>query len=119
MFCVFKIEYDKVRLKLECNVVLAHAMKAYRESGDLALLIINPLTQELNPSAQRCLTRFLLGFFFLNRSCEIATQHVTRPITPHPQYSIDFSSIDHLSEGTRNAPGGWQCNAETCRRYHT
>jgi hypothetical protein len=25
------------------------------------LIVINPLTPELNPSAQRCLTRFLLG----------------------------------------------------------
>src|SRR5215468_531149 len=30
--------------------------------------------------------------------------HVTRHSTPHPQYSIDCSSIEHLSEGTRNAP---------------
>ena len=37
----------------------------------------------------------------------------------HPQYSIDCSSIEHLSEGTRNAPWRWQCNAETCRSYHT
>jgi hypothetical protein len=29
---------------------------------------INPLTPELNPSAQRCLTRFLLGICFLNRA---------------------------------------------------
>jgi hypothetical protein len=33
----------------------------------------------------------------------------------HPQYSIDCSSIEHLSEGTRYAPWRWQCNAETCR----
>jgi hypothetical protein len=25
----------------------------------------------------------------------------------------------HLSEGTMNAPCRWQCNAETCRSYHT
>jgi hypothetical protein len=31
--------------------------------------------------------------------------------------SID--SIEHLSGGTRKAPWGWQCNAETCRSYHT
>jgi hypothetical protein len=31
----------------------------------------------------------------------------------HPQYSIECSSIEHLSEGTRNAPWGWHCNAET------
>jgi hypothetical protein len=35
------------------------------------------------------------------------------------QYSIDCSSIEHLSEGTRNAPWRWQCNAETCSSYHT
>jgi hypothetical protein len=29
---------------------------------------VNPLTPELNSSAQRCLTRFLLGIFFLNRA---------------------------------------------------
>jgi hypothetical protein len=29
----------------------------------MALTSINPLTQELNPSAQRCLTRFLTGDF--------------------------------------------------------
>jgi hypothetical protein len=33
----------------------------------------------------------------------------------NPQYSLDCSSIEHLSEGTRNAPWGWQCNAETCK----
>jgi hypothetical protein len=27
--------------------------------------------------------------------------------------------IEHLSEGTRNSPWRWQCNAETCRSYHT
>jgi hypothetical protein len=37
----------------------------------------------------------------------------------NPQYSIDCSSIEHFSEGTRNAPLRWQCNAETCRSYHT
>jgi hypothetical protein len=29
------------------------------------------------------------------------------------------SSIEHLSEDTRKAPWRWQCNAETCRSYHT
>jgi hypothetical protein len=33
-----------------------------------------------------------------------------------PEYVL--SSIDLLSEGTRNAPWGWKCNAETCRKYH-
>jgi hypothetical protein len=28
-------------------------------------IVLNPLTPELNPSAQRCLTRFLLGILLL------------------------------------------------------
>jgi hypothetical protein len=36
---------------------------------ELSSLFINPLTPELNPSAQRCLTRFFYwGFCFLNRA---------------------------------------------------
>jgi hypothetical protein len=50
---------------------------------------------------------------------QIATHHVTRKQQAHPQYSIDCSSIKHLSEGTRNASWGWQCNAEICRSHHT
>jgi hypothetical protein len=50
---------------------------------------------------------------------EIATHHATRHNTPIPQYSIDCSSVEHLSEGTMNAPWRWKCNAETCRSYHT
>jgi hypothetical protein len=41
------------------------------------------------------------------------TQHA------HPQCSIDCSSIQHLSQGSRNAPWKWQCNTETCRTHHT
>jgi hypothetical protein len=37
----------------------------------------------------------------------------------YPQYSNDCSPIEHLSESTKNAPWRWQCNAETCRSYHT
>jgi hypothetical protein len=52
--------------------------------------------------------------------CKIATHHPPLgPIRPCTQYSIDCSSIEHLSEGTRNIPGRWQCNAETCSSYHT
>jgi hypothetical protein len=46
-----------------------------------------------------------------------ASRHWTQHA--HPQYSVDCSSIEHLSEGTRNVPWWWQCNAGTCRRYHT
>jgi hypothetical protein len=34
----------------------------------------------------------------------VRMHQVTRHNTPHPQYSIDCSSIEHLSEGTINAP---------------
>jgi hypothetical protein len=54
-----------------------------------------------------------MGVLCLATWCGAITQHA------HPQYSIDWSSIQHLSEGTRNAPCRWQCNAETCRDYHT
>jgi hypothetical protein len=37
----------------------------------------------------------------------------------HAQYSIDCYSIEQLSKRTRNAPWGWQCNAEICGCYHT
>jgi hypothetical protein len=49
--------------------------------------------------------------------CTCAPRHKTQHA--NPQYSIDCSSIEHLSEGTRNAPWWRQCNAETCRSYHT
>jgi hypothetical protein len=134
---------------------------------------INPLTLELNPTAQRCLTRYFTGNFasstvhFVN-IC-VKTQQIQQPFTgsvyqlcmvaptcfgitfPSPRNvpralwemlnwgPVDrilwmgvlclvtwcvaiwdrCSSIEHLSEGTRNAPWRWQCNAETCRIYHT
>jgi hypothetical protein len=137
--------------------------------------IFNPLTPELYPSSQRCLTKFFPGDFaswtvhfvntcvknqqihqlfiqFINyvwyflyvlalhchpqvaflvpsERCSIEEQsieycgwafHAPRYQTQHahPQYSIDCS-IEHLSEVTRNTPRVWQCNAETCRSYHT
>jgi hypothetical protein len=54
-------------------------------------------------------------------SSDVVRGYLRSPCTQHthPQYSIDCSSIEHLSEGTRNAPWWWQCNAETCRSYHT
>jgi hypothetical protein len=80
--------------------------------------MFNPLP-ELNPSAQRYLTRFLTGDFsswavhFVDIS-QIATHHVTRHNTPihnilptTPQLSISQKAL------------GTQCNAETCRSYHT
>jgi hypothetical protein len=57
-------------------------------------LFINPLTPELNPSAQRCLTRFFTGDFasltlhFVNIRVKnqqihvVRAHHVTRHITP-------------------------------------
>src|SRR5215510_8022534 len=49
----------------------------------------------------------------------IATHHVTRHNKPIHNILSTAPLIDHLSEGTRNAPCGWQCIAETCRSHHT
>jgi hypothetical protein len=47
-------------------------MKATRRKGKQGkdgLMTFNPLTPELNPSAQRCLTRcFYWGFYFFDRA---------------------------------------------------
>jgi hypothetical protein len=49
----------------------------------------------------------------------ISSDVMPRTTSLDPQYCIDCSSIEHLSEGTKNAPWRWQCNAETCKSYHT
>jgi hypothetical protein len=89
---------------------------------------INPLTPELNPSAQRCLTRFFTGDFasltmhfvnicvknqqihqlfiqLINYVSQIATHHVTRHNTPiHnilstvPQFSISQNALGTLPD---------------------
>jgi hypothetical protein len=72
------------------------------------MAILNPLTPELNSSAQRCLTRFFTGDFssgtmhFVNIS-EIATHHATRHNTPihnilstAPQLSIYQKALETL-----------------------
>jgi hypothetical protein len=78
-------------------------------------ILFNPLTDKLNPSAQRCLTRFFYwGFCFLNRAfrqymrekpTNVTIIHAPRHYTQHahPQYYI-ACSFEHLSEGTKNAP---------------
>jgi hypothetical protein len=48
----------------------------------------------------------------------VRTHHATRQHA-HPHYFVDCFSIEHHSEGTKNAPWGWKCNDETCRGYHT
>jgi hypothetical protein len=58
-----------------------------------------------------------MGILFLATWWACAPRHWTQHV--HPQYSIDCSSIEYLSEGTRNAPWLWQSNAKTCRCYHT
>jgi hypothetical protein len=57
------------------------------------------------------------GVLCLVTWCVAISDHWTQHA--HPQYSIDCSSIAHLSEGTRNVLWRWQCNVETCRSYHT
>jgi disulfide bond formation protein DsbB len=91
-------------------------------------LPFKPLTRELNPSAQCYLTRFLLGILLLepcisliyarktnkrnNYSLSLLIMygsrdhHAPRHWTQHahPQYSIDCSSIEHLSEALGTLP---------------
>jgi CDP-diglyceride synthetase len=98
-------------------------------SAVLAHTLLNPLTPELNPSAQRCPTRFFLGILLLEPYISLIYAWKTNKSTNTPilwmgvfclvtwcarttsldttrqtQYSIDRSSIEHLSEGTSNAP---------------
>jgi hypothetical protein len=90
----------------------------------LFIQLINYVWWLLHVSALNC---HLQGAFLVpSERCSIEEQsieycgwaisdcHVPRHYTQHahPQYSIDYS-IEHLSEGTRNALWGWQCNAET------
>jgi hypothetical protein len=49
------------------------------------------------------------------RSPRTTSLDTTRPSTIFYQLLL----IEHLSEDTRKAPWGRQCNVETCRRYHT
>jgi hypothetical protein len=104
----------------------------------------NPSKLELNPSAQRCLTRFfywefcLVNLHFVNICVKNQQIHqlfiqfiINRvwyllhvsALQCHPQGAFLVpgarGSIEVVSEGTRNAPWGWHCNAVTCRRYHT
>jgi hypothetical protein len=51
----FPLHEDTIQLSAQCNDLFP-----------LSLAVsINPLTPELNPSAQRCLARFLLGILLL------------------------------------------------------
>jgi hypothetical protein len=56
-----------------------------RVTSDTAL-VFNPLTSELNPSAQRCLTRFLLGF----ASCTVHFVNICVKIQQMQQLFIQF-----------------------------
>jgi hypothetical protein len=53
-------------------------------------LAINPLTSELNPLAQRCLTRFLLGILFLEPCISLIYARKTNKYT---NYSFSLSTM--------------------------
>jgi hypothetical protein len=64
-----------------------------------------------------------MGVLFLVTWCVVISDRVrttsldtTRLSTISYRLFLNWAS---LSWGTRNAPWGWQCNAETCRSYHT
>jgi hypothetical protein len=47
----------------------------------------------------------------------VCAHHVTRHNTPIHNILSTAHQLN-ISEGTRNAPWRWQCNAETCSSYH-
>jgi hypothetical protein len=49
--------------KIECKFVRDQLMQAKCARRRIATFLINPLTPELNPSVQRCLTRYFTGDF--------------------------------------------------------
>jgi hypothetical protein len=85
---------------------------------------ISPLTPVLNPSAQGCLTRFFTGDF---ASWTVHFFNIWVKNQQMQQLFIHFINnirwLLHVSalqlSISQNAPWGWQCNAETCRSYHT
>jgi hypothetical protein len=72
-----------------------------REKPTIATIIyfINYAWYLLHVSALYC--HLQVEFIVPSERCSIGEQSIEYP---HPQYSIDSSSIDHLSEGTRKAP---------------
>src|SRR5215471_17637657 len=75
----------------------------------LFIQFINYVWYFLHVSALHC--HLQGGFLVPSERCSIEEQSI--------EYSIDCSSIEHLSEGTRNAPRGWQCNTKICRSLLT
>jgi hypothetical protein len=134
-----------------CTVLLKLAVTyslmrtSTRMWGELIFVYwFNPLTPELNPSAQRCLTRFFtvnfaslepcISFIYAwktNRYTKLFIQFINyvwyllhvSALHCHLQGAYlgptQTCTIEQLSEATSNAPWSWQCNPETCRRYHT
>jgi hypothetical protein len=62
--CHRRLDFKCFLLYLITNINVPFLPVALKQIMDINLSI-NPLTSELNPSAQRCLTRFLLGIFIL------------------------------------------------------
>jgi hypothetical protein len=77
----------------------------------LLYMLLNPLTPELNPSAQRCLAKFF------TRDFASWTVHFVNMCVKNQQMQQLF--IQFIHNVCMNAPWRWQCNAETCRNYHT
>jgi hypothetical protein len=60
----FRTSFSKLHdlLHLSQLTLTAVIRKVYEDRNN-TFIVINPLTPELNPSAQRCLTRFFTGDF--------------------------------------------------------
>jgi hypothetical protein len=59
------VQLDDIRKKLFLTEDAASPLLVLGVHGARENFNVNPLTPELNPSAQRCLTRFFLGIFLL------------------------------------------------------
>jgi hypothetical protein len=67
-------------------------------------LTLNPLMPELNPSVQRCLTRFFYwGFFFLNHAFYYCMP-IHNILSTAPQLSISQKALGTLPENGNVVP---------------
>jgi hypothetical protein len=59
-------------------------------AGPASQLQINPLTPELNPFAQRCLTRFFTGDFASSTVYFVNTRNMREKTNKHANYSFSL-----------------------------
>jgi hypothetical protein len=104
------IRYYGTRDDTSCRPTGKARPSLRRFSRNIQMLdYINSLTPELNPSAQRCLTRFFTGVLVLEPCISLIYAWKTNKCN---NYSFSLWITYFSSYMFR------QCNAETCRSYH-